>query len=153
MLEISLQASKVLSLCCKVLWLCIECHPGSPIGDEFIKFVNEACTRSALILDILYQVDIHKARKKTISILKNWCAGNDQFGGLASPMPVVKQWVKVLYKAFCFMCLVVLPEFILLYLLLYGMLSRSNVNVQSKWMRKVVPLPCTLFYHPQQSFQ
>ncbi|KAI9087156.1 hypothetical protein K1719_030791 [Acacia pycnantha] len=89
------EASKVLSLCCKASWLCIRCHCGGPIGDEFIEFVNEACTRSALLLDILYQVDYHKVRKKTISILKNWCAGKDQFERLAAPMPVVKQWVKM----------------------------------------------------------
>ncbi|XP_054803798.1 separase isoform X2 [Prosopis cineraria] len=89
------EASKVLSLCCKASWICIKCYCGGQLRDEFVEFVNEAYTRSALLLDILNQVDYHKVRKKIVSILKNWCSANDQFENLATPMPIVKQWVKM----------------------------------------------------------
>ncbi|KAF7803655.1 separase isoform X2 [Senna tora] len=89
------EASKVLSLCCKASWVNIKCHRGDQLGDEFVELVNEACTRSAFLLDILGQVDNHKIRKKITDILKNWCAAIDLFERLPAPIPVVNQWVKM----------------------------------------------------------
>lgn len=90
----------MLSICCKASWLCIKCHCGDLLGDEFIESVNEACTRSAFLLDVLCQVDNHKVKKKIIDILKNWCAASDLSERLPAPMPVVKQWVKVTSQNF-----------------------------------------------------
>ncbi|KAF7802186.1 separase isoform X1 [Senna tora] len=89
------EASKVRSLCCKASWVNIKCHRGDQLGDEFVELVNDACTRSAFLLDILGQVDNHKIREKINDILKNWCAANDLFERLLAPIPIVKQWVKM----------------------------------------------------------
>lgn len=60
-------------------------------------FVMEACTRSALLLDIMYDVNNVKINKKVIEILNNWFTANDLFEKLPAPIPVVKQWVKVTF--------------------------------------------------------
>ncbi|KAK7328241.1 hypothetical protein VNO77_22343 [Canavalia gladiata] len=88
-------ASRVLNLCCKASWLCIKYHCGSLSEGALKEFVMEACTRSALLLDILYNVNDLKICKKMIEILKNWSTANDLFERLPAPLPVVKQWVKI----------------------------------------------------------
>lgn len=57
----------------------------------------EACTRSAFLLDIIYDVNNLKINKKMIDILKNWFTANYLFDRLPAPIPVVKQWVKVTF--------------------------------------------------------
>ena len=59
------------------------------------EFVVDACTRSALLLDILYDINSLKIRKKMIEILKNWSIANNLFERLPAPIPLVQQWVKV----------------------------------------------------------
>ena len=59
----------------------------------------EACKRSALLLDILYDINSLKIRKKVIEILTNWSTANDLFEVLPAPLPVLKQWVKVLFRS------------------------------------------------------
>ncbi|KAF7802181.1 separase isoform X1 [Senna tora] len=73
----------------------ISCHVRFGDGDLASFGVNEACTRSAFLLDILGLVDNHKIREKITNILKNWCVANDLFERLPAPIPVVKQWVKM----------------------------------------------------------
>ncbi|KAJ1434987.1 SEPARIN core domain [Sesbania bispinosa] len=90
-----LLASKVLNLCCKASWLCIKCHCGNLSEGSLDECVMEACTRSALLLDILYDINSLKIRKKMIEILENWSTANNLFERLPAPIPVVKQWVKI----------------------------------------------------------
>ncbi|KHN33472.1 Separin [Glycine soja] len=89
------KASKVLNLCCKASWLCIKYHSANLSEGALKEFVMEACTRSALLLDIIHDVNNLKINKKMIDILKNWFTANDLFEGLPAPIPVVKQWVKI----------------------------------------------------------
>lgn len=63
----------------------------------------EACTRSALLLDILYDINNLKMRKKLIETLENWSTANDLFEKLPAPIPVVKQWVKVALQSIYFL--------------------------------------------------
>lgn len=100
--DVSLQASKVLNLCCKASWLFIKRHCGNLSEGALKEFVNDDYTRSARLLDILYETDNLKTRKKLIKILKNWSIAKDMFEKLPTPIPVVKQWVKVALKAFNF---------------------------------------------------
>jgi len=87
----------VLNLCCKASWLCIKYHCANLSEGTLKDFVMEACTRSALLLDIMYDVNNVKINKKVIEILKNWFAANDLLERLPAPIPVVKQWVKVTF--------------------------------------------------------
>ncbi|RDX78338.1 Separase, partial [Mucuna pruriens] len=89
------KASKVLNLSCKASWLCIKYHCGNLSEGALNEFVMETCTRSALLLDILYDINNPKINKKIIDILKNWSTANDLFERLPAPIPVVKQWVKI----------------------------------------------------------
>lgn len=93
--DVSLQASKVLNLCCKVSWLCIKCHYGNLSEDVLKEFVVDAYTRSALLLDFLYETNNLKIRKKLIETLKNWSSVSDLYEKIPAPIPVVKKWVKV----------------------------------------------------------
>ncbi|CAJ1963611.1 unnamed protein product [Sphenostylis stenocarpa] len=92
------KASKVLNLCCKASWLCIKYHCANLSEGALKEFVMEACTRSALLLDINYDVNNLKINKKMVDILKNWFTANDLFDRLPVPIPVVKQWVKIQCK-------------------------------------------------------
>ncbi|MED6119530.1 hypothetical protein PIB30_012720 [Stylosanthes scabra] len=90
------KASKVLNLCCKASWNCIKCCCANSMDEEALKeFVIEACKRSALLLDILYDIDSLKIRKKVVKILTNWSAANDLLQDVPTPIPVLKQWVKI----------------------------------------------------------
>ncbi|KAK7302457.1 hypothetical protein RJT34_13347 [Clitoria ternatea] len=89
------KASMVLNLCCKASWLDIKYHCRN-LSEGVLKVcVIEACNRSALLLDILYDINNLKIREKMIKILKNWSTANDLFEKLPAPIPVVKQWVKI----------------------------------------------------------
>lgn len=85
----------MLNLCCKASWLCIKYHCANLSEAALKEFVMEACTRSAFLLDIIYDVNNLKINKKMIDILKNWFTANYLFDRLPAPIPVVKQWVKV----------------------------------------------------------
>ena len=82
-------------MCCKASWLCIKYHCANLSEAALKEFVMEACTRSAFLLDIIYDVNNLKINKKMIDILKNWFTANYLFDRLPAPIPVVKQWVKV----------------------------------------------------------
>ncbi|KAI5448524.1 hypothetical protein KIW84_015801 [Lathyrus oleraceus] len=91
----TMSASKVLNLCCKVSWLCIKCHYGNLSEDVLKEFVVDAYTRSALLLDFLYETNNLKIRKKLIETLKNWSSVSDLYEKIPAPIPVVKKWVKI----------------------------------------------------------
>ncbi|KAG4399168.1 hypothetical protein GLYMA_08G184200v4 [Glycine max] len=92
------KTSKVLNLCCKASWLCIKYHCANLSEAALKEFVMEACTRSAFLLDIIYDVNNLKINKKMIDILKNWFTANYLFDRLPAPIPVVKQWVKIVCR-------------------------------------------------------
>ncbi|KAL1336318.1 hypothetical protein HN51_030706 [Arachis hypogaea] len=89
------EASKVLNLCCKASWICIKCYCANLTEGVPKEFVIEAYKRSALLLDILYDISSLKIRKKVIKILTNWSTANNLFQDLPTPIPVLKQWVKI----------------------------------------------------------
>ncbi|KAK7246828.1 hypothetical protein RIF29_41698 [Crotalaria pallida] len=91
------EASKVLNLCCKASWICVKCHCGNFSEVALKEIVREVYTRSALLLVILDDFNSLKVRKNMIKMLKNWSTANDLFERLPAPIPVVKQWVKVMH--------------------------------------------------------
>lgn len=106
---LSLQASKALKLCSLAAWtrvilLCqMFMHKSNGFvdgisEDAILDFVNEALTQTVFLLDILYQFGISKVKKIIISSLENWSVAEGLFRRLPSPMPLVKQWVKVALK-------------------------------------------------------
>lgn len=60
-----------------------------------VDFSNEACARSAYVLDVLYRGGSPKINKVILESLQNWSAAADCFEKLPAPTPLVKQWVKV----------------------------------------------------------
>ena len=101
-----MQASKALKLCCRASWTCVKslCQnfvqkskglEGDISKDAIIEFVNEACTRSAFLLDVLHQCDGHKVKRTIAEVLEDWSVPGEVFEILSGPAPLVKQWVKV----------------------------------------------------------
>ena len=101
-----MQASKALKLCCRASWTCVKhlCQifvqkpkglEGDISKDAIIEFVNEACTRSAFLLDVLHQCDSHKVKRTIAEVLEDWSVPGEVFEILSGPAPLVKQWVKV----------------------------------------------------------
>ena len=97
-----MQASKALKLCCRASWTCVKRLCQKPKGlegdiskDAIIEFVNEACTRSAFLLDVLHQCDSHKVKRTIAEVLEDWSVPGEVFEILSGPVPLVKQWVKV----------------------------------------------------------
>ncbi|KAK7412084.1 hypothetical protein VNO78_03531 [Psophocarpus tetragonolobus] len=89
------KAAKALNLSCKASWFCIKYHCANLSDDALREFVIEACTRSALLLDIIYDVNNLKINEKVIEILKNWFTAINSFERMPAPIPVIKQWVKI----------------------------------------------------------
>ncbi|KAF3975524.1 hypothetical protein CMV_001236 [Castanea mollissima] len=101
-----IEASKALKLCCRASWTCVkrlcQLFVQKPKGLEFdisedaiIEFVNEACTRSAFLLDVLHQCDSHKVKRTIAEVLEDWSVPGEVFEMLSGPVPLVKQWVKI----------------------------------------------------------
>jgi separase len=123
------QASKALKLCCRVSWTCVKrlCQifvqkseelVGDFSEDAIVEFVNDACTRSAFLLDVLHQCDSHKVKRTVAESLEDWCVAGKVFERLPGPVPLVKQWVKVILRAFkCCNCNIYI--YIYIYLLLF----------------------------------
>ena len=95
MYDVSLQASKVLNLCCKTSWLYIKHHGDNLSEGALNEFVMDVYTRNATLLVILDETNNIKIRKKLIETLNNWSSANDLFEKLPVPIPVLKMWVKV----------------------------------------------------------
>lgn len=82
-----------MSLCDKASWLKIKFECADPLGNQVINIVNKACTLSALLLDINYEVDIDGLEERIITILKNQHAAKDRFESLLALVAVVKEWL------------------------------------------------------------
>uniref|UniRef100_A0A2N9IGR6 separase n=1 Tax=Fagus sylvatica TaxID=28930 RepID=A0A2N9IGR6_FAGSY len=104
--KLKMKASKALKLCCRASWTCVKrlcvIFVQKPKGldvdlseDAIIEFVNEACTRSAFLLDVLHQCDSHKVKRTIAEILEDWSVPGKVFEMLPGPVPLVKQWVKM----------------------------------------------------------
>lgn len=65
--------------------------------DSIIGLLAEACTRSAFVLDVLYQCDCNKMNKLITYSLEKWAAAEKLFDRLPSPTALLKQWVKVAF--------------------------------------------------------
>ncbi|XP_059463278.1 separase isoform X5 [Corylus avellana] len=100
------EASKALKLCCRVSWTCVKrlcqifVQKSEELVDDFsedaiVEFVNDACTRSAFLLDVLHQCDSHKVKRTVSESLEDWCVAGKVFERLPGPVPLVKQWVKM----------------------------------------------------------
>ncbi|XP_044490537.1 separase-like isoform X4 [Mangifera indica] len=103
------EASEALKLCCRASWTCavlqckmfIQKSEGS-LHDlsegAIVDFVNEACTRSAFLLEVLHQSNSHKMKKVIVQSLENWSVVYTLFRRLPGPMLLVKNWVKIVCK-------------------------------------------------------
>ncbi|XP_059648132.1 separase [Cornus florida] len=100
------EASKVLKLSCRASWICVSHlrdmfvnksnRPHSDkTEDAIVDFVREACTESALLLDVLYQCGSHKVNRIIGDSLENWSVAEILVERLPSPIALVKQWVKI----------------------------------------------------------
>ena len=97
--KISLQASKVMNLCCKASWCFIKSESMDQLGNGFVEIVESACKRSAYLISG-FHFDIRKLRKRVKYILGNWCAAKDCFEGLAAPKNIVTKFVVVTSESF-----------------------------------------------------
>ncbi|XP_038885485.1 separase isoform X3 [Benincasa hispida] len=103
------EASKALKLSCRASWTCVRhfCQilddKSRPSDNEFsedtvLNFVNDVITRSAFLVDMLYQRGMYKVEKAMTEILKNWSMAAKLFNRLPVPVQLVKQWVKMQCK-------------------------------------------------------
>ncbi|KAL1827171.1 separase isoform X3 [Daucus carota subsp. sativus] len=103
------EASLSLKLCCRASWTCLlnNCKLFEDKSIEFsdemsedsiIGLLAEACTRSAFVLDVLYQCDCNKMNKLITYSLEKWAAAEKLFDRLPSPTALLKQWVKIQCK-------------------------------------------------------
>lgn len=104
------QAAKALKLCCKASWKRVLClcelfkHESDKFKndlseDDVIGFIDEACEKTAFLLEVLQLTGDCKVQKILIDSLKSWSAAEHLFEKLPSPTSVVKQFVKVKSKA------------------------------------------------------
>ncbi|XP_040366322.1 separase isoform X3 [Rosa chinensis] len=100
------EASEALKLSCKASWtrvihLCelfagkLKVASADPSEDTILDVLNESCTGSAFLLDILNQVDNHEVKRAMAECLETWSIAANLFGRLPGPMSVVQQWVKM----------------------------------------------------------
>ncbi|XP_050209368.1 separase isoform X2 [Mercurialis annua] len=103
------EASKALKLSCRASWtyavLLCQMYMNQSNGltcdiseDVILNFVSETCTRTAFVLDVVYQCASPKIKKILVNGLENWSAVEDILKRLPGPMTLVKQWVKVQCK-------------------------------------------------------
>ncbi|XP_057978228.1 separase isoform X2 [Malania oleifera] len=99
------EASKALKLCCRASWACVSLL-GQMLVDKssdlseaaLVDFVKEASVKSAFLLDVLYQCGSHKLNKIFVQSFESWLAAEKLCERLPSPVPLVKQWVKIKCK-------------------------------------------------------
>ncbi|KAK3002113.1 hypothetical protein RJ639_021722 [Escallonia herrerae] len=99
------EASKALKLSCRASWTCVlhlceilvdksnDCNDDLT-EDSILSTVAEACTKSAFLLDVLFQCGSYKVDKIIVDSLESWSVAEKFFKSLASPRALVKQWVK-----------------------------------------------------------
>lgn len=124
-INVSLQASVAVKLCCRASWTCVShlCESFankssrlcSDVSEDAItNIVGEACAKSAFLLDLLYQGNIHNKLSKTMGYsLEKWSAAENVFNRLPSPAALVKQWVKVdIWKLLAVFSIICIPALI-----------------------------------------
>lgn len=105
------QASKALEVCCRAAWTCAICLcemfvrkskglDGDLSEDAVVDFVNESCSKTAFLLEVLHQLDSHKVESTIAESLERWSVAANIFRRLPGPMSLVKQWVKVIPESF-----------------------------------------------------
>ncbi|XP_021889373.1 separase isoform X3 [Carica papaya] len=105
------QASLALKLCYRASWTCVVLlckmfehtsqESQEDLSEEAItNFVTESCTRCAFFLDVLHQCGDHKIKKVIVGCLENWCMAGNLFTRVPAPMPIVKQWIKIVGKLY-----------------------------------------------------
>ncbi|KAK1417650.1 hypothetical protein QVD17_26781 [Tagetes erecta] len=105
------EATESFNLCCQAAWQCVVnfCSMFASRKDEssndlsedaITAFVTEACTRSAFLLDILYQCGTGSEGISMIltDFLESWSAAQNCFDKIPIPAALVKQWVKIICK-------------------------------------------------------
>ncbi|KAK4739682.1 hypothetical protein R3W88_003379 [Solanum pinnatisectum] len=103
------EAAKALKLCCKASWNRVLClcellkHESDKFKndlseDDVIGFIDEACEKTAFLLEVLQHSGDCKVQKILIDSLKSWSAAEHLFKKLPSPISVVKQFVKMELK-------------------------------------------------------
>ncbi|KAF3628570.1 putative DNA polymerase delta subunit 4-like [Capsicum annuum] len=103
------EAAKALTLCCKASWSRVLClcelfkHESDKFQndlteDDVIGFIDEACEKTAFLLEVLQHSGECKVQKILIDSLKSWSAAQHLFKKLPSPISVVKQFVKMELK-------------------------------------------------------
>lgn len=76
---------------------------GDHLSEDVVRdLVTDACTRSAFLLEVLHACGNLKVEKIIVESLENWSALENLFRQLPGPMPLIKQWVKVLSTLVCF---------------------------------------------------
>ncbi|KAL9264934.1 Separase-like protein [Drosera capensis] len=99
------KASKAIKLCCKASWILLcqmlinEQNSCNKLPDVIEDLLNEASGKSALLLDILFQVDADKIGKVVEDMLEQWSVAICLFTKLPCPVTLVKQWVKIQIKS------------------------------------------------------
>lgn len=74
--------------------------------DALIGFIDEACGKTAFLLEVLNHSSDRKVQKVLIDSLKSWSAAEHLFKKLPSPISIVKQFVKVKSKVWLFASLI-----------------------------------------------
>ncbi|KAF3435151.1 hypothetical protein FNV43_RR22238 [Rhamnella rubrinervis] len=103
------EASTALKLSCRASWtgvihLCEMFEhkskglDGDLTEDAVIDFVNESCSKTAFLLEVLHQHDSHKVETTIAESLEKWSVAANTFRRLPGPMSLVKQWVKIQCK-------------------------------------------------------
>ncbi|XP_058089660.1 separase [Magnolia sinica] len=107
------QASTVLELCHRALWLHVSlacqkfsnkadgvCGDDDLSEDAIVDIITDACTKSAIYLDVLHQSGSSDMNRVIVNSLINWSVASKSLKKLTSPMVLVKRWVKIMCKDF-----------------------------------------------------
>ncbi|GLT85957.1 hypothetical protein SLE2022_041220 [Rubroshorea leprosula] len=103
------EASEMLKLCYRTSWACVEllCRlfvdKEKGLNDQLKEdaisnFITEACTRSVSYFEVLHQCSDAKVENRILESLEYWSAAEKLLKGMPSPIPLVKQWVKMQCK-------------------------------------------------------
>ncbi|KAE8690720.1 separase-like isoform X2 [Hibiscus syriacus] len=69
------------------------------LSEDSIKdLVSDACSRTAFLLEVLHACGNLKVERIIVESLENWSTLENLFRQLSSPMPLIRQWVKIQCK-------------------------------------------------------
>ncbi|KAE8698781.1 putative Kinetochore protein ndc80 [Hibiscus syriacus] len=66
--------------------------------DAIRGLVSDACSRTAFLLEVLHACGNLKVERIIVESLENWSTLENLFRQLSSPMPLIRQWVKIQCK-------------------------------------------------------